>query len=270
MAKLDLDSYFSRIGYTGPREPSLAVLRSLQALHPAAIPFENLDVIRRVAIRLDLPSIEKKLVRDRRGGYCFEQNALFAAVLEELGFEVTPLAARVRWQVPSQTQTALTHMVLRVDVERAPYLADVGFGGQTPTGPLRLDVPDAQRTPHETFRITRTGERYALQIQLPDGYSDLYVFTLERQYLVDFELGNWFTSTHPTSHFVQNLTLARAGPEGERISLFNRELVIRRGSEAEKRNLQTPEELLEVLASHFGLHFPAGTRFGSPGAPWPS
>src|SRR5215471_15232590 len=153
MAKLDLDAYLARIGYVGPREPSLAVLRSIHALHPSAIPFENLDVIRGVGIRLDLPSIEQKLVRDRRGGYCFEQNGLFAAVLEELGFEVTPLAARVRWQVPPDVRTSLTHMVLRVDVERVPYLADVGFGGQTPTAPLRLDVPDAQRTPRETFRV---------------------------------------------------------------------------------------------------------------------
>ena len=270
MPKLDLDAYFARIGYGGPREASLAVLRSIHALHTSAIPFENLDVIRGLGIRLDLPSIEQKLVRDRRGGYCFEQNGLFAAVLEELGFEVTPLSARVRWQVPPQLQTALTHMVLRVDIEGVPYLADVGFGGQTPTAPLRLDVPDAQRTPHEIFRVGRTGERYTLQLQLADGWGDLYVFTLERQYPIDFELGNWFTSTHPASPFVQNLVLSRAGLEGERTSLFNRELVIRRGSTAEKRNVQTPEELLEILASHFGLRFPPGTRFGSAGAAWPS
>src|SRR5262249_40800710 len=161
-------------------------------------------------------------------------------------------------------------MTLKVDVQGTPYLADVGFGGQTPTAPLRLDAPDAQRTPHEFFRVVKAGERYSLQIQLPDGWGEMYVFTQERQFPIDYELGNWFTSTHPTSHFVQNLTLARAGREGERITLFNRELVIRRGSAAEKHNIDTPEELLEVLGSHFGLRFPVGTRFGPPGKAWPS
>jgi N-hydroxyarylamine O-acetyltransferase len=117
MSKINLDSYFARIGYAGPSEPSLEVLRALCALHPIAIPFENLDVIRGLGVRLDLPSVEQKLVGDRRGGYCFEQNGLFAAAIEGLGFRVTPLAARVRWQVSAEVHMPLSHMVLRVDLE---------------------------------------------------------------------------------------------------------------------------------------------------------
>jgi len=270
MSKINLDSYFARIGYAGQSEPSVAVLRMLCALHPIAIPFENLDVIRGSGVRLDLSSVEQKLVGDRRGGYCFEQNGLFAAALEGLGFRVTPLAARVRWQVPAEVQMPLSHMVLRVDLEDVPWLADVGFGGLTPTAPLRLDVTDPQPTPHETFRIARSGGGYMLQAQLANEWNDVYRFTLEPQHPIDYEVANWFTSRHPTSRFVQNLIVAHAGYDRERVSLMNQELVIRRESETEKRAVDTPEELLRVLADQFGLHFPSGTRFGAPGGVSPA
>jgi N-hydroxyarylamine O-acetyltransferase len=269
MSSVHLDAYFHRIGYRGRREASLAALRALHALHPISIPFENLDVIRGVEVRLDLRSIEKKLVTDRRGGYCFEHNALFAAVLEALGFRVTTLGARVRWQIPAHTPMPLTHMVLCVDLDGMSWLADVGFGGLTPTAPLRLDVEDAQPTPHETFRIVRSADAYALQAQVADEWSDVYRFTLEQQHPIDYEVASWFTSRHPTSRFMQNLIVSRAGNDGERVALFNRELVVRRGPTAEKRAVDTPDELLGVLASWFGLHFPPGTRFGLPGSAWP-
>ncbi len=164
----------------------------------------------------------------------------------------------------------LTHMVLRVDLEDVPWLADVGFGGLTPTAPLRLDVTDPQSTPHETFRIARSGGGYMLRAQFANEWNDVYWFTLEPQHSIDYEVANWFTSTHPTSHFVQNLIVARAGYDRERVSLMNRELVIRRESKTEKRAVETPEELVRVLADQFGLHFPSRTRFGASGGAWPS
>src|SRR5262249_28933984 len=121
MPHIDLESYFACVDYRGARQASLESLRALQAAHTLAIPFENIDVIRGLEVRLDLPSIEQKLVREQRGGYCFEQNALFAAVLEQLGFRVTPLAARVRWQIPAAVAMPLTHMVLRVDLRGGPF-----------------------------------------------------------------------------------------------------------------------------------------------------
>jgi len=270
VALVNLDSYFERIGYGGAGGVSLASLRALVESHSLSVPFENLDVIRGLGVRLDLPSIEQKLVRDRRGGYCFEQNALFASVLSELGFRVTPLAARVRWQVPAQVSMPLTHMALRVDLGGEPWLADVGFGGLTPTAPLRLDIQDPQPTPHETFRVLRDGEVYLLQAQVADGWGDVYRFTLEEQHPIDYEVANWFTSTHPSSRFVQNLVVSRAGREGKRSALFNRELVVRKGALAEKQIIETPDQLLEVLGTHFGLRFPAGTRFGAAGSAWPA
>ena len=94
---LDRAAYLARVGYKGQLEPTLETLKALQFAHVSAIPFENLDIVLGKTISLDLPHLEAKLVKARRGGYCFEQNALFAAVLESLGFEVVRLAARVRF-----------------------------------------------------------------------------------------------------------------------------------------------------------------------------
>jgi N-hydroxyarylamine O-acetyltransferase len=266
----DLDAYFARIGHAGNRDPSLATLRALHARHPVAIPFENLDVIRGTGVRLDAASIEQKLVTDRRGGYCFEHNLLFASVLRALGFQVTTLTARVRWQVPPDVVTPRAHMVLRVDLDDVPWLVDVGFGGLTPTAPVRLDRLDPQTTPHEVLRVTRAGDGHVLQANVAGGWGDVYQIAMEAQHPVDFELANWYTSTHPTSRFTQNLIVTRACDDGRRLSLLNRELVERSRDDVHRRAIDTPDELLDVLASRFGLRFPAGTRFGSPGTPWPA
>lgn len=179
MPSIDLEAYLARVDYRGAREPSLDVLRALQYAHTLAIPFEDLDVIRGMGVQLDLASVEDKLVRAQRGGYCFEQNALFEAVLRRLGFRVTPLAARVRWQIPAEVPTPLTHMVLRVEVGQVPYLADVGFGGLTPTAPLRLNSEEPQTTPHETFRLRKSKDAFTLQAQVASDFGDVYRFTLE-------------------------------------------------------------------------------------------
>ena len=106
----DLDAYLARIGYAGPRTPTLATLRAIHALQPAAIPFESLDPFLRRPVPLDLASLQAKLVGQRRGGYCFELNGLFAAALKALGFSVTPLSGRVRWMAPpDRPESARTH-----------------------------------------------------------------------------------------------------------------------------------------------------------------
>jgi N-hydroxyarylamine O-acetyltransferase len=150
---LDLDAYFRRIGYAGGREPTLDTLAALHLRHVQAIAFENLNPLLGWPVALDLASLERKLVHGGRGGYCFEQNLLFGHVLGTLGFRVTGLAARVQWNRPEDALRALTHQLLRVDLADGPYIADVGFGGQTLTGPLRLEPGLEQTTPHEPFRL---------------------------------------------------------------------------------------------------------------------
>jgi N-hydroxyarylamine O-acetyltransferase len=263
----DLDAYCARIGYTGPRDPGLATLRALHMRHVSAVPFENLDVLLGRRISLDPAVIAEKIIARGRGGYCFEQNTLFAAVLRTLGFTVTPLLARVRWQVPAEVRTPLTHMVLRVEVDGRPWLADVGFGAVGSTGPLTLDTAGPQPTPHETRRLVAQPGHVMHQVLHGSTWCDVYQFSLEPPEPSDFELGNWFSCTHPRAHFVNNLVVTRVrGPE--RVILFNREFIVRQpDGTADKRELTSPVELLTLLAEHFNLRFPADTRFALPYLP---
>lgn len=160
---IDLDAYFQRIGYAGARTPTLETLRAIQLRHTETIAFENLNPLMRWPVRLDIESLQQKLVRDGRGGYCYEQNLLFSHVLKALGFQVTGLAARVLWNEPDAAITPRSHMLLCVGLNEKPYIADVGFGILTPTGPVRLEPDIEQATPHEPFRLIRAGQEFVMQ-----------------------------------------------------------------------------------------------------------
>jgi N-hydroxyarylamine O-acetyltransferase len=268
---LDLDAYFQRIGYRGPREPTLAVLHALTAAHSCAIPFENLDVLSGCPISLDVGALFSKLVERRRGGYCFEQNGLFLAVLAALGFDVTAHSARVRLDRPRDFIPPRTHVFLRVMLGDTPWLTDVGVGGMSLTSAIRLDTDREQSTPHEERRIVREGTKSFHQVRLESGWSDVYEFTGEDMPPIDRLLGNWFTSTHPESHFKNRLLVARAEADGRRVTLLNDTFKIReRDGRARAQQVASADELLGILEQHFGLLFPAGTRFGAAGAPWPT
>jgi N-hydroxyarylamine O-acetyltransferase len=264
MSTLDLDRYFDRIDYHGAREPSLVVLHALTAAHTQAIPFENLDVLLSRRIDLSASAVFDKLVAQRRGGYCFEQNWLFMQVLAALGFDVTPLSARVRLDRPRDFTPPRTHMCLRVVVQGAAWLSDVGVGAASLTAALSLDTSSEQVTPHEPRRIVHEDGRYFHQVKFGADWHDVYEFSGEEMPAVDREVGNWYTSTHPDSHFKNRLMVARAAPGGRRYTLLNRELKVReRDGRATTQPIETAAQLLELLSQHFGLRFPEGTRFGS-------
>ncbi len=265
----DLTAYQQRIGFAGEWKPSPDTLREIQRCHPLAVPFENLDVIAGRAILLDGPSLERKLVRDRRGGYCFEHNVYLLLVLRSLGFRVTPFLARVRWNIPPELTMPRTHLVLRVEVDGGARLFDVGFGGMGLSDTVAMDTEEEQTTRDGPRRIRRRGQDLVLQAQVGGAWLDVYKLAPEEAAPVDWEVANWFTSTFPQSRFRQNLIVARTLPDG-RCSLLNRELTIRRGGGTpERRTVDDPEALLTALREHFGLSFPPGTRFGTDGAPWP-
>jgi N-hydroxyarylamine O-acetyltransferase len=274
MSSFDLERYFARIGYRGSRgtrEPSLALLHALTAAHTQAIPFENLDVLLGRTIDLSLEAIFDKLVLQRRGGYCFEQNGLFLHVLQTLGFDASPLSARVRLDRPREFVPPRTHMFVRVLLDGSAWLSDVGVGGASLTCAIAQDSSAVQDTPHEARRIVREHARSFHQVRFGDTWHDVCEFSGEQMPAIDREVANWFTSTHPQSHFKNRLMVARAGSDGRRYTLLNRELKIReRDGASTLHTLRSPEELLALLAEHFELHFPAGTRFGSAGAPWPT
>jgi N-hydroxyarylamine O-acetyltransferase len=266
---IDLDAYFARIGYGGPTQPSLDALNAIVNLHVQTIPFENLDILLGRPIDISPEGIGKKLLFGRRGGYCFEQNGLLLLVLEALGFEARPLSARVRYQRPRDFTPPRTHVFARVELDGTSWLADVGVGGFSLTSAIRLDMSDEQTTPHESRRIVRDGGRLFHQVNVGGEWHDLCEFTLEEMPFIDRELGNWFTSTHPQSHFKSRLMVARAMSDGGRKTLLNRELTIRRRQGVESREIRSPEELLTVLASEFDLPFSDGTEFSCPALDWP-
>lgn len=262
---MNLDAYFARIGYTGPREPTLPVLHDILLRHTCTIPFENLDVLLGRGVSLADADVERKLVSENRGGYCFEQNSLLMRALVALGFAVTPLSARVRLNQPREFTPPRTHLLLRVEVGGVPWLADVGIGGFSPAAPLRLDLSDAEQpTAHEARRIvSESGSQHFHQVKLGDAWADVYEFTGEEMPAIDRELANWWTSTNTASHFLHNVLVGLARPDGTRFGLMNREFVHRRGAEVlERIEIQSADELLMLLAERFGLRFPAGTRFG--------
>jgi N-hydroxyarylamine O-acetyltransferase len=272
---IDLDAYCARIGYRGSRQPSLETLNGLVWHHVQSIPFENLDVLLGRRIDLDQRAIEQKLIQVRRGGYCFEQNTLLLHVLEEMGFRVTPLSARVRLQRPRDMTPPRTHLFLRLEIEGLSYLADVGVGGLSPTAALRLAVDIEQATPHEPRRILCDGAWAELDLRGPHArlfhqayfagaWHDVCEFTLEPMPAIDREVSNWFTSTHPQSHFRDRLMVARATPTG-RVAVLNRELTVRaQNGQSQSRHLGSKAELLDALAEHFGIELPRDTRFAIP------
>jgi N-hydroxyarylamine O-acetyltransferase len=255
---MDLDRYLRRIAFTGAAAPDLATLARLQSLHVAAIPFENLAALAGEPIGLDAASLEKKLLAPGRGGWCFEQNLLFAHALEAIGFRVRRLAARVRWNVPEHVITARSHMLLRVTLPEGEYIADVGFGGLTLTCPLRLATGIEQATPHEPHRLRLDDDLYTLEARIAGEWRELYRFDLTEQLQADYEVSNWYLTTNPASQFLSNLIVARA-ESGARHALRNARYSIHRpDGTTSRRFLADVGELKRVLAEAFHLHVPPG------------
>jgi N-hydroxyarylamine O-acetyltransferase len=251
---INLPAYFKRIGYTGPSEPTLAVLTALHASHTAQIPFESLDPFLGRPVAIDQRSIQSKMIDSRRGGYCHEQNALFFGVLEAIGFRVIALGARVIWMSPERSPP-LTHRLTLVHMPEGEYLADVGFGGQTYTCPIRLDMGATQVTPHGDYRVLEDTGVLEIQMRVADRWEGMYRFTLAPQAQADFEMANWFTATHPRTRFVRNLVAARVSG-ASRINLLNTSLSIRGPLGIERHDLIGPGELGEVLENLIGIALP--------------
>jgi N-hydroxyarylamine O-acetyltransferase len=268
---LDLPAYFKRIGCEVPREETREVLEKLHLAHATQITFENLDILLGRPIRIDLASIQAKLVKAKRGGYCFEQNRLFAAVLEAIGFRVTFLAARVRYR--ANRILPRTHVLLKVEVEGRPWIADVGFGTVGLLQPIALVSGQVSEQFGWKYRLLEEPGGWVLQAFEPGGrvlqayledeWQSLYTFTLEPQQLVDLEMANYYVSTHPDSRFVQTLIAQRSTLEA-RYLLRNFDLIVDRHGQSTTTKLANQDELLRVLAEKFDLYFPAGTRFRIP------
>ena len=273
-APLDLPAYARRIGHAAPFAPTLEGLHAITALHPRAIPFENIDPLVGRVPRLDTASLQAKLVLGGRGGYCFEQNGLLLAVLRQCGFDVRPREARVRSGVAPDVETGRTHMALEVRLRGEHWLVDVGFG-RSPSAPLRLASRDEQTDGTGRFRFVAitdesaglsagmapakpsplcSGEALMLQARTHEGWVDSYLLLPSAPAQVDREIGNWFVATHPGSHLRRNLLVARAGDRGRTI-LYNRRLSLQARADEPPRvsEIDSHAALRDVLADTFGL-----------------
>lgn len=254
---IDVSAYFTRVGYLGDAIPTLDTLHALHAAHNRSVPFENLDPVLGTPVAdLGVEALADKLVRRRRGGYCYEQNGLFGYVLEALGFGVDRLAGRVVWMhEPDAPLPAQTHNVLAVTVpgEDGRFLCDVGFGGQTLSSPIRLVAGPVQQTRHEPYRLVDAGpDTFRLEALVRDQWQALYVFTTEPRPRIDLEVGSWYVSTHPKSIFVVGLSAALVTDEA-RWNLRGRQLAVHANGGTERMELAGAAEVVGELVNRFGL-----------------
>lgn len=250
---LDLDAYLRRIGYTGELAVDSATLVALHRAHRAAIPYENLDVVLGRPVPLDVPALQDKLVRRGRGGYCFEQNLLFAAVLERIGFAVTGLGARIRTGAGASRLLPATHMVLSVAADGERWLCDLGVGAQGPLEPVRLTARGESAQGGWRFAVAREpGGVHVLRTVAPDGWTDLYGFTLDERFPADYEVANHYTSTHPRSPFRARAVVQWAGPD-ERVALVGDRLTVSCPEGPQSHRTVGTGELDDVLRVVFGV-----------------
>lgn len=253
-SELDLRAYLQRVGYRGPLTPTAETLRALHRAHVAAFAFENVEIMLNRPVRLDVRSLQAKMVERRRGGYCFEQNSLFGAVLDRLGFTFTGLSARVCGN--SGVPRPRSHMLLSVDVDGRKWLADVGFGGDGLLQPLRLACGAPVRQGGWEYSVTlgetADTQAYVLRSRHRAGWLDVYTFTLQPYLPVDYEVLNYFISTHPKSPFTYRLVVQRS-TESARHRLTDQVLVSVRPDGTEERDTVPAEQLPDVLAGVFGI-----------------
>ncbi|MEV7603196.1 arylamine N-acetyltransferase [Kitasatospora sp. NPDC089797] len=216
--RLDLDAYLARIGYEGECEPTTEVLRALHGAHIAAFAFEDLEVVLGRPVRLDLDSVQTKMVRRRRGGTCCEQTLLFAAALDALGYTFTATASRVRLG-ENRTRPA-THYSLRVELHGEEWFTDVGFGAQGLLEPIRLRDGEIARQAGWTYGLLReqgptpgTAGPLVLRRLTRDGWFDLYAIGTEPRFPADLTVTSHFTSTHPLSPFYDRLLVQKLAPD---------------------------------------------------------
>jgi N-hydroxyarylamine O-acetyltransferase len=251
---LDIPAYLERIAYTGPRDVSPETLRALHLAHLYTVPFENLDIHLGRPLSLDDAALFDKIVTRRRGGFCYELNGLFCALLRDLGFRVTMLSAEVARQAGG-FGPQFDHLALRVDIDE-PWLADVGFGNGFRL-PVRLDDAADQPQGDSAYRIA-TDSAYRILLRRDDrgdnagDWTPQYRFTLQPHALADFADRCRFHQTSPESHFTQGRICTLATPAG-RVTLSGLRLVETTPAGRMERDLTGEAEYAATLRDRFGV-----------------
>jgi N-hydroxyarylamine O-acetyltransferase len=260
---IDFDAYCERVQWTGGTRPTFATLAGLLQAHTSKIPFENLDVLLHRPVRLDLDSLQDKMVRAGRGGYCLEHATLFAAVLESIGFQPVRHSARVVLFGP-RTEAPRTHMLLTVPVDGTTYVVDPGFGPFASPFPLKLI--ETEPAEQDTHWMRRDGDHWVLHLRRDGHPVPGWVSTLEQESSVDFEVANHFTSTHTGSPFLKWIMLSAMTPEG-RVNVMNRDVTFLFAEKPRSSQLADRTALRGLLLEHFGFDLPELERLIVPAIP---
>ncbi|WP_416056403.1 arylamine N-acetyltransferase family protein [Stenotrophomonas maltophilia] len=269
MAPLDIPRYLQRLQLDAAPPTTLEGLTLLQQRHNALLPFETITSLLRDAVQIDLDSVQHKLLQAQRGGYCFELNGAFLALLQALGFEAQALSARVLLSAGAGELTPRTHLLIRVTLEGEDWLVDTGFGSLTPTVPLRLRETAAQDTPQECYRLQRLEDGdFLLAASSGDDWRALYRFDLHAPAPVDNEVGNWYVCTHPHSSFPGQLRASLTGPDWRRTLGSGNYTQYRAGQAPDKRALRDVADVRQVLQEGFGIRLPDDRRLDPAIADW--
>jgi len=257
-----LSAYLSRIALAPQPKADLATLALVMEAHSRAIAFENFDVVMGKPISMAWLDVEKKLVEDNRGGYCWELNTLLQMALEEIGFTCTPLMCRVRWGKPDDTEepnTTFTHFALKVDTDAGPFFADVGFSGVNSMAPVNLAIGEVpQSLPEGQFRVVKSKhwDFHVLELLIQGEWKPLYEWRDEKAPLIDQECSNWFSCTYPSARFTSQFFTCRIIGD-ERHHILNHEYVVRRGHGVDKQvtteKIHDKARLLELIDTVFGV-----------------
>lgn len=246
----EIDPYLARIGYTGPCDVTMDTLHRLHVAHLLSVPFENLDIHLGRPIVLDVDRFYTKIVTQRRGGFCYELNGLFAALLAALGFDVTLASARVAGN-NGEFGPEFDHLVLLVQLGEL-WLVDVGFGDSF-RQPLPLRSGTVFAEDFGTYRLQQTTTTWTLEEQNDTGdWQPAYTFATRPRALAEFAAMCAYQQTSPQSHFTQKRVCSRATADG-RITLSDRRLIISQGGRREERVLLDEAEFTAVLARDFGV-----------------
>ena len=246
-----IDSYFDRIDYNGGTDISEETLYELHVSHTLNIPFENLDVYYKKPVLLDEASLFNKIVKNRRGGYCFEMNGLFSIVLKRIGFKITDLLAR--GTLDGINYTAKTHQVLLVEINEKKWLADVGFGNDGIIAPLLLKEDQDQKQFAHTYCLLKDPKYgYVLQKKIKDKYVSLYAFDMNKCHPIDFIMSNHFTATFPESFFTKMRMCTMPTRKG-RITLTDKQLKTVKNGVISETAVENDDRFNVILKEYFKL-----------------
>lgn len=257
---MEIEKYLQRIDYIGRLQPSVELLSTLQRRHLLSIPFENLDIHYKIPIRLDIEDIFKKVVINKRGGFCYELNSIFYELLHSIGFDVKMISARVFNQGEQTFSPEFDHMAITATIDSVDYLTDVGFGEFAFT-PLVLELDTIQKDERGSFTIKKYDDGYySVHKRITEEWVPEYMFTLEKRNLYEFKDMCQYNQTSPLSHFTQNKFCSLATEKG-RITVTGNKIKITDGDSVTELTVKNEEEFLKALDRYFHIGPSSGVQF---------